>query len=238
VRAAAITSVCLVIMVMATLSAQTRTGSIQGHVKVTGDLPGNSIIRMGMDPKCAEMHRGERVLQQGVVAAPDGSSLANVFVRLEGEFPQTAVPAEPVTVDQKGCLYYPRVVGMRVGQKLQVRNSDDLLHNVHSSSAVGNSFNVGQPKAGMLFEFTPRTEEAMVKLGCDIHSWMTTYIGVVSHPYFAVTDTQGAFTIRSVPPGTYRLHFWHERFGDVTKTVAVRGGAVATIDYGFEAHVR
>ena len=89
---------------------------------------------------------------------------------------------------------------MRVGQKLQVRNSDDLLHNVHSSSAVGNSFNVGQPKAGMLFEFTPRTEEAMVKLGCDIHSWMTTYVGVVSHPYFAVTDTQGAFAIRSVPP--------------------------------------
>jgi carboxypeptidase family protein len=221
----------------ATISAQARTGTIQGHVKIDGDIPGNAIIRMGMDPKCAEMHRGDRVIQQDVVALPDGS-LANVFVRLEGQFPPTAVPTEPVTLDQKACIYTPRVVGMRVGQKLQVRNSDNLLHNVHSSSAVGNSFNVGQPKAGMIFEFTPKAEETMLKVGCDVHSWMTTWVGVVSHPYFAATDAQGAFTIRSVPPGTYRVHFWHERFGDVTKMVTVRGGAVATIDYGFEAQVR
>ena len=221
----------------ATLSAQARTGTIQGRVTIAGDIPGNAIIRMGMDPKCAEMHRGERVLQQGVVALPDGS-LANVFVWLEGQFPSTAVPTDPVSLDQKACIYTPRVVGMRVGQKLQVRNSDNLLHNVHSSSAVGNSFNVGQPKAGMVFEFTPQAEETMVKIGCDVHSWMTTWVGVVSHPYFAVTDAQGAFTIRSVPAGTYRVHFWQERFGDVTKSITVRGGAVATIDYGFGPQVR
>jgi plastocyanin len=220
-----------------TLSAQPRPGSIQGHVTVTGDVPGNSIIRMGMDPKCAEMHRGERVLQDGIVAAADGS-LANVFVRLEGQLPVTGAPTTPVVLDQKGCIYRPHVVGVRVGQALQIRNSDELLHNVHSVSAAGNSFNVGQPKAGLVFEFTPKAEETMVRIACDVHSWMTTYVGVVNHPYFAVTDARGGFQIPAVPAGSYRLHFWHERFGEATKTVSVRSGAGATIDYGFEVHVR
>src|SRR5215472_17722708 len=130
------------------------TGTIKGHVRLTGKLPGNPIIRMGMDPMCSKMNAGKRVIQQYVVATADGS-LANVFVRLKGNVPQTPVPAQPVVIDQQACVYTPRVVGARVGQTVQVKNSDMLLHNVDASSGKGNGFNVAQPRAGLVYEFKP-----------------------------------------------------------------------------------
>src|SRR5262245_6464363 len=105
--------------------AQTNTGTIKGHVHITGKLPGNPIIRMGMDPMCSRMNAGKRIIQEYVVATADGS-LANVFVRLQGNFPQTPLPTQPVTIDQTGCVYAPRVVGARVGQTVQIKNSDAL----------------------------------------------------------------------------------------------------------------
>ena len=218
---------------IATLAAaQTSTGTIRGHVAISGKLPGNSVIRMGVDPKCAQINAGKRVLQEAVVATADGS-LANVFVRLQGTFPQTPVPAEPVTIDQRGCVYGPRVAGMRVGQTLRIRNDDELLHDVHSSSAVGTSFNIGQPIAGMTYEFKPKAEEVMLKIGCDVHTWMTAFVGVVTNPYFAVSGAGGTFEIGRVPAGTYTIEAWHERFGRVSKKMTVRAGAVTNADFSF-----
>src|SRR5262250_3292279 len=105
--------------------AQRGTGTIKGRIRLTGKLPGNPIIRMGMDPKCSKMNAGKRVIQEYVVAAIDGS-LANVFVRVKGNVPQTPVPSQPVVIDQHGCVYMPRVIGARVGQTVQMKNSDDL----------------------------------------------------------------------------------------------------------------
>ncbi|HME99949.1 MAG TPA: hypothetical protein VKK06_08710, partial [Terriglobia bacterium] len=113
--------------------AQSNTGTIKGHMRLTGKLPGNPIIRMGMDPMCSKMNAGKRVIQQYVVATADGS-LANVFVRLKGNVPQTPIPTQPVVIDQQACVYTPRVVGARVGQTVQIKNSDMLLHNVDASS--------------------------------------------------------------------------------------------------------
>jgi plastocyanin len=214
-------------------AAQTPTGTIKGHVAISGKLPGNSVIRMGVDPKCAQINAGQRVLQEAVVATADGR-LGNVFVRLQGTFPRTPVPAEPVTIGQRGCVYQPRVVGIRVGQTLRIRNDDELLHNVHGSSAVGNSFNIAQPIAGQTYEFKPTEEEVMVKIGCDLHTWMTAFVGVVTHPYFAVSGAGGTFEIGKVPAGTYTIEAWHERFGRVTKTVTVKPGAIATADFTYQ----
>src|SRR5256885_13412850 len=100
-------------------AAQANTGTIKGHVRLSGKLPGNPIIRMGMDPMCSKMNAGKRVIQEYVVASLDGS-LGNVFVRVKGNVPQTPVPTQPVVLDQKGCVYVPRVVGVRVGQTLQI----------------------------------------------------------------------------------------------------------------------
>lgn len=210
-------------------TAPARTGTITGHIMLTGKPPGNPVIRMGMDPKCAELNRGRMVIQEEALVTADGS-VANTFVRLDGTFPMTPVPAEPVLIDQRDCVYGPRVVGVRVGQRLQIRNDDALLHNVHSASAGSNSFNVGQPKAGLVFEFTPKSPELMVKLGCDVHRWMTAFVGVMPHSYFAVSNTSGRYTIANVPPGTYTLKTWHEQFGERTSQVTVKAGAATTMD--------
>lgn len=211
---------------------QNNTGTIRGHIRLSGNLPGNPIIRMGMDPKCSQMNAGKRVIQEYVVASLDGS-LANVFVRLQGNFPQTPVPSQPVVIDQQGCVYAPRVIGARVGQTVQIKNSDALLHNVDGLSGKGNGFNIAQPRAGLVYEFKPKSEEVMLHLKCDVHNWMNTYIGIVTNPYFAVSSTMGNFEIGRVPPGTYTIQAWHERYGPVMKTVTVKAGAVATVDFTY-----
>src|SRR4029450_10592230 len=105
--------------------AQSATGTIRGHVILAGKAPGNAVIRMGMDPKCSALNAGKRVIQESALVTADGS-VANLFLRLEGTFPKTAVPTQPVVIDQRACVYRPRVVGMRAGQTLQIRNDDDL----------------------------------------------------------------------------------------------------------------
>ena len=207
-------------------------GTIKGHVRVAGKAPGNPIIRMGMDPMCSQMNAGKRVVQEKVVASLDGS-LANVFVSLQGSFPRTTVPTGPVTIDQRGCVYRPRVVGMRVGQSLLVRNSDALLHNVHGLSALGNGFNASEPAAGVVQTFRPAKEEIMLHITCDVHSWMTSYVGIVGHPYFAVTSDGGTFEIANVPAGPHTIQAWHERFGVLSQTVRLQGGGTATVEFAF-----
>ena len=208
-------------------------GTIKGHVKLTGKLPGNPVIRMGMDPMCAKANAGKQVVQETVMAALDGS-LANVFVSLEGTFPPTPVSTDPVVIDQRACIYRPRVVGARVGQTLQVKNSDDLLHNVHSLTEKGNAFNISEPKAGMVQSFKLKDAE-MLRIKCDVHRWMTTYVGIVTNPYFAVSNDGGNFEIANVPPGSYTIRAWHELYGPVTQKVTVRAGAPATVNFSYAA---
>jgi plastocyanin len=215
-------------------SAQSRAGAgtIKGHVRLSGKLPGNTVIRMGKDPKCADLNKGKQVVQETVKATIDGS-LANVFVRLEGTFPGNAVPKSPVVINQHGCVYEPRVIGVRVGQDLQIRNSDSLLHNVHGVSNYDNQFNVAQAKAGIVDSFKMKKEEVMLRLGCDVHSWMTAYVGVVNNPYFAVSDASGTFVINDVPPGTYTIDAWQERYGPLKKTIKVTAGAATSVDFSY-----
>ena len=217
---------------VATSAKATKGGAIKGHIRVNGKLPGNPVIRMGMDPMCAQLNAGKRPVQEIVAATADGS-LANVFVSLQGSFPASPVPTEPVTIDQRACVYVPRVVGARVGQAIQVRNSDALLHNVHGLSARGNSFNVSQPKAGIVQQLPLKNEEIMLRVSCDVHRWMTAFVGVVSHPYFATSGVAGTYAIENVPPGTYTIQAWHERYGVVTQTVRVTTGTTTAADFSY-----
>ena len=213
-------------------AASVDTGTIRGLVSLSGKLPGNVVIRMGLDPGCTQLNADRQVVQEAVAVARDGS-LANVFLQLEGTFPGTPVPTEPVVVDQRDCIFAPRVVGVRVGQPVQFTNSDPLLHTVHSLSATTNSFNVSQPFEGMVHEVRLAQEDGMLRIKCDRHRWMTEYVGIVAHPYFAVSDRSGTFSIEGVPVGTQTIQAWHEVYGTLTQTVRVEAGAVATADFTY-----
>jgi plastocyanin len=208
------------------------TGTIKGVIKLTGPAPANTIIRMGMDPLCARANSGKRPVQEVVLKGADGG-LANVFVQLEGSLPASAPPAQPVVINQKGCVYTPRMVGAQVGQTLRIINSDTLPHNVHVKNSKVNTFDVTQPSSGAVFNYTLKKDDAILRLGCMIHSWMTAYVGVVPHPFFAVTDNTGTFTIAKVPAGTYTIQTWHERYGKLTKKVEVTAGGTATINFDY-----
>ena len=218
---------------VATVTAQ-GGGTITGHVKLTGTPPPNAPIRMGADPNCLKINAGKRVVQETVVTAADGG-LANVFVNLKGTFANAAGGnTAPAVIHQQGCVYLPRVLGARVGQLAHIRNDDATLHNIHSlSKTKGNDFNTGQPQAGMVFDFTPKTEEVMLHFKCDVHSWMTGYLGILPHPYYAVSDATGSFKIAGVPAGRQTIQVWHELYGPLTQTVDVKAGGTTTVDFTY-----
>ena len=209
-------------------------GSVRGRVTLMGSVPENDALRMAADPMCKNASGGQRVLDDAVVVAPDGG-LANVVVEVVGDFPAAPVPADPVSVDQRGCVYRPRVVAIRAGQPLQVRNSDNGLHNVHGASTDRDSFNVSQPLSGMINTFHPR-DPGILRLKCDVHTWMVAFVGVVNHPYFAVTSTDGAFTLRDVPTGTYTLRAWHERFGTTESQLRVEADHDTAVEMKYDAN--
>jgi len=207
------------------------TGTIAGHVRLQGPAPANPLLRMGADPRCSRATRGQRLTQEVVLRSPEGG-LANAFVQLQGSFPAAPALAEPVVIDQRNCIFVPRVVGARVGQTLRITNSDPTAHNVHSLSK-GNVFNTSQPKQGMVYTFQLKADEVMMRVRCDIHSWMITYVGVVRHPYFAVSGADGTFTIARVPAGRHTIQVWHELYGALTRTVDVKASATATVDFSY-----
>jgi plastocyanin len=213
------------------LAAQGAVGTISGHIRLSGPAPANPLIRMGADPRCSRATRGQRITQD-VVLTGAGGGLANGFLHLQGTFPATPVSPDPVTIDQRNCLFAPRVAAVRVGQTLQITNSDPTAHNLHSASQV-NAFNTSQPKQGMVYKVQLKTGEVMMRIRCDIHTWMTTYVGVTTHSYVAVSGTDGAFTIARVPAGRHTIAVWHEAYGVLTRTVEVKAGATATVDFAY-----
>jgi len=211
--------------------AQGATGTIVGHVKYMGPTPVNPVIRMGADPRCNKLYVGKRPTSQAFIVGTDGA-FANVLVNLDGTFPATPAPTMPVVLGQKDCQYVPRVLGARVGQTLQVKNDDPTDHNVHSQSMAGNDFNTTQPIKSMPFEFKLKAGE-LLHVRCDNHTWMTAYIGIFDNPYFAVSGTDGSFTIANVPAGKQSVKAWHEVMGMQTQMVDVQAGKTTTVDFTF-----
>jgi plastocyanin len=190
------------------------------------------MIRMGADPRCNRAAAGKRFTNDLVLRSADGG-LANVFVNLQGSFPAASVPGAPVLIDQQDCLFVPRVVGARVGQTLQITNSDPTGHNVHSLSTRGNAFNISQPVKGITSRFQLKADEVVLRIRCDIHSWMVSYVGVLPHSYFAVSAVDGGFRISGVPAGRRTIQVWHERYGRLARTVEVTAGQTTTVDFEY-----
>ncbi len=206
-------------------------GTITAIVKFEGTPPAPEMITLTGDPKCVSENGAPQRADERMVVG-ENQALRNVFVYVKDvsgfAFP---IPTEPVVLDQDKCRYTPRVVGVRVGQPLQVRNSDPLLHNVRSNGVINQSFNKSTPIEGMSFNHTFATKEVMVPFKCDVHGWMSAWVGVLDHPYFGTTTADGKVVLGNLPPGTYTIEACHEALG--TKTVQVTIGAKESKDVSF-----
>ena len=197
--------------------------TVAGKVTLEGTPPANAPIRMNADPACVKANQGQNPAQETFVVG-DGGAFGNVFVYvqsgLSGTFP---APTSAFVFDQRNCRYVPHVFGVQVGQPIEIVNSDPTLHNIHATPKTNQEFNTAQPIQGMKTQhvFTAKEAETVIPFKCDVHGWMNAFVGVLDHPYFAVTKTDGTFSIPNLPPGTYTLAAWHERLGTQTQSVTV-----------------
>ena len=206
-------------------------GSITGTVKYDGKIPRMKKLKMDAEPICSAKHLTP-VTAEWLLAGENGE-LKNAFVYIkEGlgnrEYP---VPEEPVVLDQNGCIYSPHVLGLQVGQNLEIRNSDGILHNIHAKPAVNKEFNRAQPKFKKKMIVTFDKPEIMLPVTCDVHPWMRGWIGVLNHPCFTVTDESGTFSIDGLDPGNYIVEVWHEKLGTKSAEVTVSDDKGAIVDF-------
>src|SRR5712692_11228703 len=207
--------------------------TLTGKVKFTGTKPVMPKIDMSEEPKCKAKYQAPPT-EQTVVVNPNGT-LDNVFVYVKAGLPADAkypTPATAVALDQDGCRYHPHVLGIMVGQQLAIKNSDGILHNIKAKGTKNRPFNVSQP-INMTTERTFSAPEVMVPLECIVHGWMHALLGVLPHPFYAVSGEDGSYTIKGLPPGTYTIEAWHEKYGVQSATVTVAGTAAKTVDFTF-----
>jgi plastocyanin len=195
-------------------------GTISGDVRFAGTPPLPGTLDLSRNAECAQQHAGP--VPAGDLIVHD-IFIENVIVYIkEGLGDRVfAVPETPVVIDQQKCLFVPRIAAARAGQPIRFLNSDPLQHNVHGVSLHGNGWNFSLAVKGAARTITIDEPEIPIDIKCDIHPWMKASLGVFDHPYFAVTDAKGQYTLTDVPPGTYVIAAWQEKLGTTTKTVTL-----------------
>jgi hypothetical protein len=207
--------------------------TLTGTVKLKGDPPKLKRLRLSC-PHCAPLYP-EGLPREDLVVDPEGRvrwAFVTVKSGLEGR--RFDVTPTPVLLDQKGCRYEPRVLGLMAGQKLLVRNSDPHCHCTHALPFRNGEFNFSQPRGAGDVERTFEHPEVMIRVKDDVSPWMAAWIGVLDHPYFAVTGPDGAYAIRGLPPGRYTLAVWHEGCDPATREIEVTAGDSRPVDWTLE----
>ena len=183
---------------------------------------------------CMRAHK-DPVTGEEVVVNKNGT-LKNVLISVKDGLAGKTFPAAKgkVVFDQLGCIYKPHVLGVQLGQELEILNSDPTLHNVHTLSKENTQFNRAMPTKGMKINVKFDKVETF-KVKCEVHPWMSAYIGVFNHPFYAVTGDDGSFTIKGLPAGEYTVETWHEKYGARTAKVKVAATGAATAEFKYAA---
>ena len=208
--------------------------SITGTVTFTGKAPTLKPLAMDADPACAKKHSAP--VPGEALTLGSGNTVGNIIVWVSKGLPAGKTypaPKDPVVIDQRGCQYLPHVMGIMVGQPYKILNSDGVLHNIHTLPKVNKAFNRAMPATSKEAETTFDKEEAIFGIKCDVHPWMNAFIGVFSHPFFAVTTADGKYTISGLDPGTYEISVWQEKLGTQTASVTVGASGSKTQDFKF-----
>ena len=208
--------------------------SITGTVLYKGKLPPRKLIDISEDPACVEAHHGKPYDESLVVGK--GGALANAFVYIRSglEGKAFAPPSEPVVIDQNGCWFHPRVLGVQTDQVLTVVNSDPVTHNIHPMAEVNRAWNHSQGAGDPPLNRKFTKPEIMIPVKCNIHGWMRAYIGVLDHPYFAVSKADGTFTIPNLPPGTYTIAIWQENLGTQEQQITINPQQHTVVDFTYK----
>jgi len=209
-------------------------GTITGKILFTGAAPAPKTIDMGQDPVCVSSAT-EKTTEDVVVK--DGK-LLNVFVYVKsgGAVDKFSFsPGGGVTLDQKGCRYHPHVLGVMTKENIKITNSDNTTHNIHPSPAKNQEWNQSQTAGAAPLEKSFARQEVLIPVKCNQHPWMKAYIGVLPHPFFAVSKDDGSYTISGLPPGEYTIVAWHEKYGEQTQKVTVGAKESKTQDFTFNA---
>jgi plastocyanin len=209
--------------------------TVTGTVTFTGKPPVLKPLAMDADPACAKKHAGKPVLAE-MLALGSGNTIGNIIVWVSKGLPAGKTypaPKTPVTLDQNGCIYVPHAQGIMVGQPYRILNSDGILHNIHTLPKVNPSFNRAMPATLKETSTTFAKPEPIFQIKCDVHPWMSAYIGVFTHPFFSVTATDGKFTISGLDAGTYEITAWQERLGTQSASITVAAKETKTQDFKF-----
>ena len=209
-------------------------GSLSGVISFAGVPPARKRIDMSQDSNCVQTSRYPKTENVMVTAG----KLANVFVYVKGgnlvrygfETPEVSV-----VLDQQQCRFVPHVVGIQTGQTLTVFNSDPTTHNVHPNPRINPEWNQSQAPNGTPIVKTFTRPETLIPVKCNQHPWMRAYVGVLAHPFFAVSASDGSFSRAGLPAGDYTIVAWHEVFGEQTAQVTIRPGERKSVDFAFDA---
>jgi len=224
-------------IIVADQSARASDAELAGVIRFDGPRPLRPPIDMtptkgGAANECSILHKTP-VLTENAIVSPDGE-LANVFIYIRKGLEKGKkypMPDKAATLDQLGCMYRPRVQGVRVGQDLVIKNSDKLTHNTRSYAFRNRAFNIAQPVGSEERTKVFKRPERAIQMGCDLHGWMKAYVFAMDHPFFAVSDEKGRFKIEGVPAGEYTVAAWHEKFGEQKAKITI--GETGSTEVGF-----
>src|SRR6266850_2336958 len=222
-KLASILSVVLALSGASIAAAQEGGASISGTVKLDGAAkkPKKLNGQLDGDKFCGPQRAGKDVFAEDTVVGAE-NALANVLVHIRVVPGTFAAPKEPAEIDQNKCVYHPHIVVVQIGQTLNIKSSDDTMHNIHGLPNLNKEFNESQAKAGSVSARTFTVPEIGIKIKCDVHPWMGAWMHVVENPFHAVTGTDGKFKIDKLPAGTYEVEAWHEKFANGKETKVVK----------------
>ena len=223
------------VAVLALPGVAVAASTVTGTVTFDGKAPALKPLSVEAEPVCHKKHGGKPAPNEALVLGP-GNTMANILVFVSKGLPAGKtfpVPKTPVTLDQDGCVYKPHVMGIMVGQTYRILNSDGILHNIHTLPKVNPAFNRGQPATVKEMTTTFPKPENVFQVKCDVHPWMSAYIGVFTHPFFAVTGPDGKFSLPNLDAGTYEITAWHERLGTQSASITVAANETKAQNFKF-----
>lgn len=207
-------------------------GTVSGKVTYEGTPAKMKPIDMSKEPSCAKMYTTPAMNESVVTGS--GNSLQNVVVYVSAGAPDDTAPSTAAVFTQKGCRYIPHLLAFQVNQELKIQNEDQTSHNIHPLPKLNREWNKSQPPG------TPAISEKYDKMEfipvkCNVHPWMKSYIFVFKNPYYAVTGKDGKFQLKGLPPGTYTISAWQEKYGLVDQTVTIGAKESKPVTFVFKA---